>query len=408
VHSVEVVVTSEISSLGSAKYKYRSPAGRWTRTADVHMPIPLIEPVVGVEEERLIAEVLSSGWLSEGPMTKRFEELVRAFTGAKHAVAASSCTTAMEMGLRAMGIGHGDTVIVPDFTHPATIDAVIAVGARPVLVDVDLYTYNIDHDEARKAAAKKARAAIPVSWAGYPLDKRELDSLKSDYEMLILEDAACSLGSEYRRVKTGTMADITCLSFHPRKVLTTGEGGMATTDNDEYDEKLRSFKNFGASKVGGQSRFVRYGSNYKMSDVLAAIGVAQMAKLASIIERRIELAEYYGKLLSEIDGIRAPQKIGNVRHIYQTYAAYIEVEEARNKLIDYLRSVGVEAQIGTYALHMQPYCQDVEKQGDLSRSKLLFENLIALPMCHKMTRENQEYVVFHIGKFLREFRGRNP
>jgi dTDP-4-amino-4,6-dideoxygalactose transaminase len=368
------------------------------------MRIPLIQPVVGVEEERLIAEVLSSGWLSEGPMTKKFEELVRTFVDAEHAVAATSCTTAMEMGLRAMGIGHGDRVIVPDFTHPATADAVIAVGARPVLVDVDLYTYNIDHDEAHKAAEKGTRAAIPVSWAGHPLDKRELDILKNDYNVLILEDAACSIGAEYGRIKTGMMADITCFSFHPRKVITTGEGGMATTDNDEYVEKLRSLKNFGAGKIGGQSRFVQYGSNYKMSDILAAVGVAQMDKLPKIIGRRIELAGYYGKLLSEIDGIRAPQNKEDVRHVYQTYAAYVEVEGARNKLIEYLKSVGVEAQIGTYALHMEPYYQDFEKQGELSRSKLLYENLIALPMCHNMTRENQDYVASHIAKFLREFR----
>jgi len=369
------------------------------------MRLPLIEPVVGAEELQLMGEVLSSGWLSEGPMTRKFEELVRAFIGVRHAVAATSCTTAMEMALRAMGIGHGDKVIVPDFTHPATANVIIAVGARPVLVDVDLSTYNIDYDEARKAAVKKARAVIPVSWAGYPLDKRDLDNLKSECNLLLLEDAACSLGSQCDGIKTGSMADITCFSFHPRKVITTGEGGMATTDNDEYAEKLRTFKNFGTGKIGGQSHFVEYGSNYKMSDLLAAAGVAQMAKLAGIIARRIELANYYDKLLSEVDGIRPPKKKENAGHIYQTYAAYVEVEGARNKLMDYLRSNGVEAQIGTYALHTEPYYRNVEKQGDLLQSKLLHDNLMALPMCHRMTQENQEYVVSHIEKFLREFRG---
>jgi len=365
--------------------------------------IRLIKPVVGPEEEKLVADVLRSGWLSEGPMTREFERLVATFVGAKHAVAATSCTTAMEIALRAMGIGHGDRVLVPDFTHPATADAVIAVGATPVLVDVDLSTCNMNLEDARKAAAKGARAAIPVSWGGYPLDQSELTRLKDEFDMLLLEDAACSLGSECRGVKTGKMADITCFSFHPRKVITTGEGGMVTTDDDALAEKMRSFKNFGLGKAGSEMHFVRYGSNYKMSDILAAVGVAQMGKLPEIIRRRIELANHYTKLLSEVDGIRSPESAPDVKHIFQTYAAYVEVEGARGKLLQSLGKNGVEAQIGTYALHLEPYYRDFEKQGDLERSRLLYENLIALPMSHNMTTEDQEYVVSEIEKFLKSF-----
>lgn len=364
--------------------------------------IRLIEPVVGVEEEKLISEVLRSGWLTEGPMARKFEEIFKAFIGAKHAITASSCTTAMEIALRTMGIGHEDEVIIPDFTHPATADAVIALGAKPVLVDVDLSSYNMDLTEAEKAVTRDTRVVLPVSWGGFPLDSKRLKKLKDEFDLLILEDAACSPGAEYHGVKTGTMADITCFSFHPRKVVTTGEGGMITTDNDEYAEMLRSFKNFGIGKVGGESHFIRYGSNYKMSDILAAVGVAQMIKLPKIIERRIELANYYDKLLSKVDGIRSPKKNEGVKHIYQTYAAYVEVEGVRNKLIEYLRKVGVEAQIGTFALHMEPYYENLKRQGDLYRSRLLYENLIALPMCHKMTRADQEYVVSQIERFLKD------
>jgi dTDP-4-amino-4,6-dideoxygalactose transaminase len=234
------------------------------------------------------------------------------------------------------------------------------------------------------------------------LDKKELDAMKDEFGLLILEDAACSLGSENGGAKTGAMADITCFSFHPRKVLTTGEGGMITTDNDEYAEKMRSFKNFGVGKMGEQTRFIRYGSNYKMSDILAAVGVAQMAKLPEMIERRIELARRYDKLLSEVDGIKPPEKKGGMKHTYQTYAAYVEVKGARDRLMQDLRATGIEAQIGTYALHLEPYYRDLEKQGDLSRSKLLFENLLALPMCHNMTAEDQEYVVSQVAAFLKQ------
>jgi dTDP-4-amino-4,6-dideoxygalactose transaminase len=365
--------------------------------------IRLIEPVVGAEEEKLIGEVLRSGWLTEGPMAKRFEDLFKAFVGAKHAITASSCTTAIEMGLRAMGIGPGDEVLVPDFTHPATADAVIAFGAHPVLVDVSLSSYNLDFNEAEKAVTKKTRAAIPVSWGGYPLNDKELKDLKDEHDVLMLEDAACSPGAEYNGAKTGVMADITAFSFHPRKSITTGEGGMITTESDDYAEKIRSLKNFGVGKVGTESHFIRYGSNYKLSDILAAMGVAQMGKLAKIVERRIELAENYNKLLPEVKGIKPPEKEKGIKHTYQTYAVYVEVEGARNKLIADLKKIGIETQIGTYALHVEPYFANLKKQGDLRRSKLLYENLLALPMCHNMTKADQEYVVSQIEKHLKNY-----
>jgi dTDP-4-amino-4,6-dideoxygalactose transaminase len=178
---------------------------------------------------------------------------------------------------------------------------------------------------------------------------------------------------------------------------------MITTESDEYAEKMRSFKNFGSAKVGTEVRFIRYGSNYKMSDILAAVGVAQMAKLPKIIERRIELAKNYDKLLNDVDGIRPPSGGKGLKHIYQTYAAYVEVEGARDKLIQHLRGLGIEAQIGTYALHMEPYYQNLERQGNLERSRKLYENLIALPMSHNMTSEDQRRVVTELGKFLKSF-----
>ena len=334
-------------------------------------------------------------------MTRRFEELLADFVGAKFAVAATSCTTAMEIALRTVGIRAGDKVLVPDFTHPATADAVMCLGASPVLVDVDLESYNINFEQAKAGLNKGAKAVMPVSWGGYPLDKREVDKLK-ELGALVLEDAACSLGSEFQGHKTGNMADMTCFSFHPRKVITTGEGGAITTNNQQYAEQLRSLKNFGMGKVGSKARFVRYGTNYKMSDILAAVGVAQMAKLPRIIERRIELAGSYDKILSEVEGIRAPAKRMGIKHTYQTYAAYVEVEGARDTLIQDLRSAGIEAQIGTYALHLEPYYQNLEKQGSLVNSKLLYENLLALPMSHNMTVEEQEYVVSQVEESLKK------
>ena len=361
----------------------------------------LIEPVIGPEEERAVAEVLRSGWLSEGPVTRKFEELVSQLVGSKHAVAATSCTTAMEIALRAMGVGPGDRVLIPDFTHPATADAVIVLGGKPVLVDVDLYSYNMDFAEARKTLRKPAKAMIPVSWGGYPLNKEELDKLKREFGVLILEDAACSLGADYHGAKSGAMADITCFSFHPRKVITTGEGGMTITDDPALAKRLQRLRMFGMETRNGEIIFTQMGTNCKMSNILASIGVEQMKKIDSIINRRIELAAYYDKLIAEVDMLRPPTKKRNIKHTYQTYAVYVEKEGMRNKIIEDLRKKNIETQIGTYALHLQPNYNKTRKVGKLDRAEKLYRNLLALPMCHSMTKKDQELVVSEVARSLK-------
>jgi len=316
--------------------------------------LKLIEPVVGQDELQMIQKVLESGWLTEGKVTKEFEEEVKKFVGVKYAAATTSCTTALELALRALDIGAGDEVVVPNFTHPATGNVVKWVGAEPVLVDVDLFSYNIDPEEVEGAITKKTRCIAPVSWGGNPLDMEPLLELKEKHDLFIVEDAACSLGAEYEGKKTGTLADITCFSFHPRKIITTGEGGMAVTNVAAYSERLSKLKIFGMETNDHGSRFVQFGVNYKLSDVLSAIGMAQMKKINEIIERRIELANYYDKLLAEIDSIRPPEKRKNTKHVYQTYAIYIEKENIRDKIIADLKKKNIETQIGTYALSLQP------------------------------------------------------
>jgi len=363
----------------------------------------LIEPVVGEEEIRSVSKVLRSGWLTEGQQTREFEDRVKKYVGVKYAVATTSCTTALELALRALDIGNGDEVIVPDFTHPATGNIVRMLGAKPVLVDVELSSYNIDLEDVEKAVTAKTRCVMPVSWGGNPLYLHPLNRLKEKYNLFIIEDAACSLGAEYNGEKTGTMADITCFSFHPRKAVTTGEGGMAVTNNRVYAERLQSLKHFGMETKKGEIKFVRYGTNYKLSDILSAIGVEQMKKIDAIIKRRIELAEYYNYLIAEADSIKAPEKRENTKHVYQTYAIYIEKEGARDKLITHLRKKNIETQIGTYALHLQPSYQSVKKIGKLERAEKLYRNLLALPMCYSMTKKDQEYVISEIETFLRKY-----
>jgi len=357
---------------------------------------------VGKEEINQVSAVLRSGWLTDGQKTKEFEEEIRRYVGVNYAVATTSCTTALELALRALEIQPTDEVIVPDFTHPSTGNIVRWIGAQAVLVDVDLVTYNIDPSEIEKAITRKTRCILPVSWGGNPLDMDPLIEMKEKYDLFIVEDAACSLGAEYNGKKTGTIADITCFSFHPRKVITTGEGGMAVTKNPVYAEKLESLKRFGMKTKKGETEFIQLGTNCKLSDILSAVGLAQIKKIDAIINKRIELANNYNRLLSEIDSVIPPKKTDNTKHIYQTYAAYIQKQGSRDKIIEDLEKENVETQIGTYALHMQPSYERVKKIGKLDRAEKLYRNLLALPMSHSMTKEDQEYVVSLIEKSLRK------
>jgi len=360
----------------------------------------LIEPVVDEEEIRNVTKVLRSGWLTEGQLTRQLEETIRKYVGTEYAIATTSCTTALELSLRALGIGPRDEVIIPDFTHPATGHVVKWIGAEPVLVDVDLLSYNVDPAEIEKAITEKTKCIIPISWGGNPLDMNPLNELKEKYDVFIVEDAACSLGAEFNGKRTGTMADITCFSFHPRKLVTTGEGGMAVTDNPVYAERIRSLKNFGIEMEDGKSKFTRWGTNYKLSDILSAVGLAQMRKIDKIINKRIQLADYYNKLLAGKKLIRPPEKRKNAKHIYQTYAVHIEKERSRDKIIEDLMKKDIETQIGTYALHMQPVYDGVKKIGKLERAEKLYRNLLALPMNHSMVKEDQELVVSEMEKSI--------
>ncbi len=363
--------------------------------------IRLIQPVVGEEELALIDEVLKSGHMTEGPKTMEFESKFAEYVGAKHGIATTSCTTAMELSLRVLGIGRGDEVIVPDFTYPATADVVRFVGATPVLVDVSPESYNVDAEHIKEAITPRSKCVMPVSLFGNPIDIEPIEDLVEENDLYVVEDAACSAGARRGQRRTGSMVDLTCFSFHPRKIITTGEGGMVTTDSDELAELARSIKKFGMTAgAGGISTFARAGSNFKLSDVLGAIGVVQMSKIDEIISRRQELAGNYDELLDRVSGVVPPKVDDGVRHVYQTYAARITVEKVRDRLISDLEKKNIETQIGTYSLHMQPSFSPVPKSGDLETARMLFENLLAFPLSHYMTEEDQEFVVTSFKELL--------
>lgn len=358
--------------------------------------IPLIEPVVGEEELANVESVLDSGYMTQGPYAEEMEETFASMVEAEHAITVTSCTTGMELALEALGIGSGDEVIVPDFTHPATGNVVERVGASTVLVDVDRGTYNIDTEAVAAAVTEDTAAILPVAWGGQPLDHEPLQEIADDHDLAILEDAACSAKASFNGQPVGSQFDASVFSFHPRKVLTTGEGGMITTDDDELAREIRSIKNFGTDPMGDRHGFFKAdATNYRFSDILAAVGVAQLEKADEIISRRREIAARYDELLADLDGVIPPAVIDGGNHNYQCYCVYIEAgdDELRDELIDALGEKGIETQIGTYALHDTDAFGDAKRHGSLENSAALQDNLLTLPVAHSMTDSQQDRVV---------------
>lgn len=363
--------------------------------------IKLIKPVIDEREEEAVLAVLRSGWLTEGSATHDFEEAFAEYIGVPYALATTSCTTGLEACLRMRGIGKGDRVIVPDFSHPSTADVVRLVGATPILVDVKMENYNIDWHQVDKILKNNGGAGdyggvkciIPVSWGGYPLDPKRVQEYRDEY--FVLEDAACSHGSSFAGVKSGAVADAGVFSFHPRKVVTVGEGGMITTSDTEFYETLKAYKNFGSSA----GKFVAMGTNLRMSNILGAIGFEQMKKIDEIISKRNLLAAQYNELIEGIDWIKTPFDFDyeiDVKHNFQTYAVYLKKEDIRDQIIQDLRPKGIETQIGTYALHLQPSFSQIPRPFPLDNSAKLYRNLLTLPMCHDMEFFDQERVIREI------------
>lgn len=357
--------------------------------------IPLIKPYITEDVKQAVMDVLDSGYLTEGPVTRQLEERVKKYTGCENALAVTSCTTGLDTALRAVGIGRGDEVIVPDYTYPATASAVALVGAVPVIVDVDPETMLISYEAVEAAVTSNTKAIIPVSLFGNPLDYNVLNKLKEKYNLVVIEDAACSIGAEFNGVKAGKLADISVFSMHPRKFITTGEGGMITTDNAHWAEWMNEFKHFGMKSQDGRlgTRFDMIGTNYKLSNVLAAIGVAQMNVIDELLDKRRKLAENYTDILNDLPDVKLPAVHPGARHSYQSFCVFVN---NRNTIMDDMRAKGVEVQVGTYSLHMHKAFSDnslCRIEGEMKGSRFAFDHCLTLPMYHDMTADEQSVVV---------------
>ena len=347
---------------------------------------------------------LDTGYLIQGRYVEEFEQMVAKFLGVKHAIAVSSGTAALHLSLIAIGIKPGDEVIAPSYTFPATVNVIELVGAKPVLVDVDMDTYNIDVNQIEQKITDKTKAIIPVHLFGNPADMDAIMDIANTYNLMVIEDAAGALGSAYKGQKVGTLGDIGCFSFHPRKIITTAEGGMVVTNNDDLAEKVRMLRNHGIHHGAGNYDFVYAGFNYRMNELEAILGIAQMKNIESILKGRLYLSELYIALLEEIPQIKVQKTLIDSINSWQAFVVRITGIESSQGIISSLRNKQIEAGIGTYAIHILSYYKN--KYGyvvnDYPNSWKLYASSVALPFYNRLKAELIEKVVENLKLAINE------
>lgn len=356
--------------------------------------IRLNVPFTDDRELQEIARVLASGYLTQGPRVVEFERQVAEYIGCRFAFAMSSCTTALHLGLVAAGVTAGDEVLVADFTFPATANVVVQQGATPVFVDIDLDTFTINVDDLRARITPRSKAIIPVDAFGCAADMDAVNEIARTHNLFVLEDAATAIGTRYYDRYCGNLSDMGAFSFHPRKVITTAEGGMLTMNDEELADKVRLLRSHGGVRVGHWFEYEAAGFNYRLSDIQGAIGIAQMEKLPWLIERKRTLAGELQRRLGDLSELQLPCEPKWGGHIYQSFVVLVNESIDRNQAIEYLREHGVEATLGTYALHDQPFFQREfgYRRGELPKSHAAFLRSITLPLYPQMTEEELDTV----------------
>ena len=361
--------------------------------------VPLTRPTTDQRELDAVAAVLESGWLAgQGPRGTELEAGFRGLSGRAHAIAVNNCTAGLHLSLDALGVGPGDEVLVADYTFPATAHAVLYCGATPRFADVRRDTGTIDVDRLADRITTRTRGIIGVDALGVPADWDHLTSLTHERGLFLLEDAACSVGGTFEGAPCGSFGDVAVFSLHARKGITSGEGGVVVTDDDEVAARVRRASCFGMRSAYSRQEadrleipgFAEVGYNYKLSDVLAAVALVQLDKLDGFLSRRRELAARYADLLADVPGVDAPQVPGDREPTWQTYAVTVDEHVDRDAAVLGLRAHGIGSTIGTYALHREPV---YDAPADCPASDELFRRHLALPMYADLTDADQDRVV---------------
>lgn len=345
--------------------------------------VKLNQPDVGAREARYVKRVLKSGTLTQGPVTDLFEKNFAEYLGQPNALAVTSATTGLQLALWAAGVGPGDEVIVPDYSWPATANSVIAVGATPVFADIRLKDFGIDVESVRSLITEKTKAVIPVHAFGIICDIVGIVELASQHNLAVIEDAACAIGSKLDGKAAGTFGDFGVFSFHPRKVITTGEGGMVVVQSDGQAGLARVARTHGATRRGLYMSFEFAGFNYRMSEIQAAVGLAQLERIETILAKRRKVAKKMEAFLESVDEITLFSDGGSAVFNYQTFAVLLGEKVNRDEVVVGLREQGIEATLGTYSMLAHKAFEDFRPRfsSEWRNSQTAYSKTLSLP-CH--------------------------
>lgn len=378
--------------------------------------IPIAKPLLGDEEAQAASAAVLSGWVSQGPQVAAFEKEFASYTGARHACAVSNCTTALHLALQGLGVGPGHEVITVSHSFIAGANAIRQCGATPVFVDIEADGYNIDPAAVAEAIGPRTRAILVVHQMGMPCDLATIVPLAKSYGLSIVEDAACAIGSEIvhadRWTRVGApIGDVVCFSFHPRKVITTGEGGMLTTNQPELDAKFRLWRQHGMSvsdtarhgspKVIFEAYPVR-GYNYRMTDIQAAVGRKQLERLPGIIRARRRLAACYAHALARVDGVTAPVEPAWARSNWQSYPVRLDTHIDQRQVMQGMLDRGIATRRGIMNMHQEAAQADLPLAFPLPHSEMARDHTMLLPLYAQMSEEDLNRVVEALAECIAE------
>ena len=352
--------------------------------------VPIAKPIIGDKEIENVVEVLKSGMIAQGPKVEEFEQKFAEWVGAEYGIAVNSGTAALHVALLACGIGEGDEVITTPFTFIASGNSILYTGARPVFADIDMKTYTLNPDSIEDLITEKTKAIMPVQLYGQSADMDRINEIAEKYGLIVIEDAAQAHGAAYNGQKVGSIGDMSCFSFYPTKNMTTSEGGIITTDDEELAEKARIFRAHGAT--------VRYhhdaiGYNFRMTDISAAIGLAQLENIDEFNEKRIANAAYLNEGLKDVDGVITPCCAEGSKHVYHQYTIRVEKGD-RDDWVDIINDCGVGTGIHyPIPLYNQPIYRALGIEGNCPNAELAADNVISLPVHPSLSKEDLDIVI---------------
>ncbi|MEO8403077.1 MAG: DegT/DnrJ/EryC1/StrS family aminotransferase [Chitinophagaceae bacterium] len=366
--------------------------------------IPIAKPYLTAEEAQAAYDTILTGWITQGPRVAEFEEKFAAYTGAKYAVAVSNCTTALHLAMIVAGVKAGDEVICPSMSYVATANSIKYVGATPVFAEIIPATYNLDPVDTEKKITKKTKAILLVHQIGMPADIDAFHALASKYNLKLIEDAACAAGSAYKGGKIGSHSELVCFSFHPRKVISTGDGGMITTNNEEYYKRMKLLRQHGMSvndRVRHESSrlifedHIEVGYNYRMTDIQASVGIKQLEKLDWIVAERRKIAMQYHEAFKNIDCLQLPIEKEGYFTNYQSYSIYLKdnCPVSRNDIMQTLLDEGVSSRRGIMTTHRETAYSTEYAGLSLPVSEKAADNSIILPLYIPMKQADIDEVI---------------